>query len=169
MHLFHRRPKIPEPNITYTLNTPDNNGLYRPGSTVSGTVTFSCPTRRQVKSITAEFYGHCITHNTRTETQSGPGNNTRTIHYHDDVDLFRYEQDLTPENGEFAALEDEEFNFDFEFTFPEATMEDMREEAYTDDTAGSETYDIEQHSLPPTYEWNYSDRQVAEVEYRIDI
>lgn len=166
MGIFSRSPKVPPPDVTRTLSR-EPNKPYRPGSIVSGTIAVSCPTTRLVRFIRVQFYGQCITHSTRSEN-SGPNNNSTTIHYHDEVDLFRYDQDLTPRSGAFTAPEHQQMTFNFAFTFP-ATTDVLRPDVYERKTAGSDVYDVVQHELPPSYTLNYGSRTVADVLYRLDV
>ena len=157
------RDKIPEPYISVALDEACHDPFH-PGARITGTITLQNPVQRQLCRSQISFFGHVVTHNTRTES-SGTGQNrsSRTIHYHDDAELFCFNEALS---HDITIEQDQTYTWRFDFTFPGMTASG-RAGVYTRDTASSGIYTEESHPLPPTFREATGPSHYAMVEYNV--
>ena len=159
MGIFSRKPKLPDPYISVTLDDQCRGACF-PGTQVSGTVTLQSPVQRHITVAQASLSGHAKTHSYKTE---GSGNNSSTIYFQDDATLFEVDQNLSHNT---IVPQDQICFWRFEFQFPH-TSGLVGSTPYTGATATSGIYANDLHPLPPSFSLMRSAHEYAIVEYKV--
>jgi hypothetical protein len=118
------------------------------------------PAERKLELAQACFFGHAMTHSRRSE---GSGNNSRTIFYRDDANLFMLEENLALHT---TIQPGQVYSWHFQFLFPHASGV-VSSSPYTGDTAVSGIYTNGSHSLPPSFGLTRTQNEYAAVEYKV--
>jgi hypothetical protein len=140
----------------------DNNRVYRPGDQVEGMVFFVPTSQQNIKSLTLDFSGICLTKTTRplyARPRDGrPPQLEGLQRFKGEATLFKFERPLLGE----CTVAAKKYSWPFKFTFPSHTQ-DQRPK-----WADSSRFSKDAHPLPQSFQ-AYTDvpRGEATITYGI--
>ncbi|KXS98650.1 hypothetical protein AC578_10072 [Pseudocercospora eumusae] len=172
MGIFSRKEKIVPPQVAIHL---DHAGPYAPGLPITGSVHVQTPVPRPISSVAITCVGKATTHNIRRVQRagagvgmaSGPNTSTRrTIHYHDDAQLFREAQGLFSDT---ELIPEKPLTTQFSLTIPWGTEDVHGGGPYVEGRSNPEAYTTRSHPLPPTFVHQHDSDRYASIEYGLQV
>ena len=111
------------PPQVFVIDLDNGDGVFYPGSTVSGRVNVQTSDQKKLRGIYLTLVGRAYVNWSESHTTgTGDDRRTETVHYHDEEPYFNFRVNLWGGDGREHFLQPGNYQFPFSFKLPEVPL-----------------------------------------------